>query len=327
MGSTVAIVGGGQIGFAVARCFVEEGWEVRLLARTCPAWPLGPVRFEAYRAGEDQAPSADAVVDTVAFDADDVCRYDPDQVGRLVAISSASVYCDERGRTLDEADLNGFPEFPASITESHQTVAPGPDTYSTRKIRMEMSARSCFGDRATILRPCAIHGPWSRHPREWWFVKRVLDGRASIPLANAGQSRFQTTAARAVAETALASIRANAGGVFNVSDDDAPSVREIGQTVCEALGRLPKFVPLDITVEGSIGRTPWSIPRPMMVSSRKSRDLLGTMPLPYAVAVGPAIDWLADIRPKDWRAAFPQLAAYPWDLFDYAAEDRFLSGC
>ena len=154
----------------------------------------------------------------------------------------------------------------------------------------------------------------------------MLDGRAIIPLANAGQSRFQTTAARAIAETALAAIRANAGGVFNVSDDDAPSVREIGQTVCEALGRFPKFVDLDITAEGSIGRTPWSIPRPMMLSSRTSRDLRGTMLLPYAVAVGPAIDWLAEVRPKDWRAAFPQLAAYPWDLFDYAAEDRFLSG-
>ena len=154
----------------------------------------------------------------------------------------------------------------------------------------------------------------------------MLDGRAIIPLANAGQSRFQTTAARAIAETALAAIRANAGGVFNVSDDDAPSVREIGQTVCEALGRFPKFVDLDITAEGSIGRTPWSIPRPMMLSSRTSRDLRGTMLLPDAVAVDPAIDWLAEVRPKDWRAAFPQLAAYPWDLFDYAAEDRFLSG-
>jgi NAD(P)-dependent dehydrogenase (short-subunit alcohol dehydrogenase family) len=27
---------------------------------------------------------------------------------------------------------------------------------------------------------------------------------------------------------------------------------------------------------------------------------------------------------EDWRAAFPVLAAYPYDLFDYAAEDRAL---
>lgn len=36
-------------------------------------------------------------------------------------------------------------------------------------------------------------------------------------------------------------------------------------------------------------------------------------------------EWLADLNPADWRAAFPQLAAYPWDLFDYDAEDRFLA--
>ena len=38
-----------------------------------------------------------------------------------------------------------------------------------------------------------------------------------------------------------------------------------------------------------------------------------------------AIEWLAKQNPSDWCSAFPQLAAYPWDLFDYEAEDRFLA--
>jgi hypothetical protein len=41
--------------------------------------------------------------------------------------------------------------------------------------------------------------------------------------------------------------------------------------------------------------------------------------------VGPVCDWLAAQRGRDWRGLFPVLAGYPCDLFDYAAEDRFLA--
>ena len=37
-----------------------------------------------------------------------------------------------------------------------------------------------------------------------------------------------------------------------------------------------------------------------------------------------AVEWLVEYNPADWRAAFPQLTVYPWDLFDYAAEDAAL---
>ena len=34
------------------------------------------------------------------------------------------------------------------------------------------------------------------HPREWWFIKRALDGREAIPVAYAGKSVFHTSSAR-----------------------------------------------------------------------------------------------------------------------------------
>lgn len=42
----------------------------------------------------------------------------------------------------------------------------------------------------------------------------------------------------------------------------------------------------------------------------------------YAEQVVPAIDWLLAVAPLDWPEAFPTLASYPFDLFDYEAEDR-----
>ena len=45
----------------------------------------------------------------------------------------------------------------------------------------------------------------------------------------------------------------------------------------------------------------------------------------YAATVGPICDWLLHATEgKDWRALFPVLASYPYDLFDYRAEDAWL---
>lgn len=102
------------------------------------------------------------------------------RIGSAVAISSASVYADERGRTLDEAtDLASFPDFPVPIPETQRTVEPSEEAYSTRKVAMERSLIEGPLS-ATIVRPCAIHGPGAAWSREWHFVKRALDGRGSF---------------------------------------------------------------------------------------------------------------------------------------------------
>ncbi|MBO6525976.1 hypothetical protein [Erythrobacter sp.] len=324
MARSVAIVGAGQIAYELVAAFTDD-WRITLHSRSKPQWlSEKPCPYERFVRGEDEVPTADCVIDTIAFDESDVAAYDPDNIGTLIAISSASVYCDASGRTLDEATTNGFPDFDAPITETQSTVAAGPDTYSTRKVRMENKAIEIFGNRATLLRPCAIHGAWSRHPREWWFVKRILDGRTRIPLAYCGKSQFQTTSARVIGEAAVAAAERSIGGIFNLVDGDTPTVAEIGQSISQSLGRIADFVLLDGEPLGSAGRTPWSIPRPMAISLARAVKALGSTDLPYAFAVDPAVDWLRNLNLADWRTALPQLAAYPWDLFDYAAEDAIL---
>lgn len=324
MSGSVAIVGAGQIGHAVAGAYAARGWQVTLHARSRPEWSVPGAHFAPYSKGRDPAPQADVVVDTIAFDAEDVDRYDPRKVGRLIAISSASVYCDEDGRTLDEAARGGFPRLPDPIRESQNVVAPGPETYSTRKVRMETAAQARFGPRATILRPCAIHGPWSRHPREWWFVKRLLDRRTAIPLAREGRSRFQTTSARKIGEAACEAGTRDLGGTFNLADRDSPTVHEIGLAIAQAMGASTQFVLCKDATPQPVGRTPWSIPAPFVLSSEAAWTAFDLSAQPFALAVEPAVEWLAERRPDDWRTDFPQLAAYPWDLFNYEAEDRYL---
>lgn len=323
---TVAIVGAGQIGYAARRWLQQAGYNVRVLARTMPAWLDDRASdFTRYVASEDRAPKADVVLDTIAFDAGDISRYDPDQIGRLIVVSSASVYRDPAGRTLDEAARNGFPEFAGPVVEDHPTLEPGPDTYSTRKVRMERAAIARFGNRATVLRPCAIHGPHSRHPREWWFVKRMLDGRQAIPLAHGGRSRFQTTATGLIGEFVVMASRHALGGIYNIADADSPNVREIGAAIAHHLNRAPSFIP----IEGdggsrAAGRTPWSVPRPFVTSGAEAMRDGSLTRMNYFAGVESAVRWLEQAAPGDWRSTFPQLAAYPWELFDYEAEDALM---
>ena len=51
----------------------------------------------------------------------------------------------------------------------------------------------------TVLRPSKIHGPGARRPREWVFVKRVLDRRPVVLLARRGSGVDHTTAAANIA--------------------------------------------------------------------------------------------------------------------------------
>lgn len=327
MTGSVAIVGAGQIACAASRTFALAGWRVTILARSPPAWPCGHERFQRYLAGHDPPPTVDVVLDTIAFDETDVARYDPKGTDRLIVVSSASGYCDNAGRTLDEAAQNGFPHFETPVTERQPTVDPSPQTYSTRKVRMERAAVARFGSRATVLRPCAIHGAWSRHPREWWFVKRILDDRRVIPLAYQGRSRFQTTAVQLLAVAAERAATLRMGGIFNIADDGAPSVTEIARAIAARMRATVELSYCNTSSAGKgVGRTPWSIPRPMEVSGSHAREELELPAASYASSIDPAIDWLAAHPRADWRKAFPQLAAYPWNLFDYAAEDRFLAG-
>jgi nucleoside-diphosphate-sugar epimerase len=323
------IIGGtGQIGRATAVRLAADGWDVQLLSRHVPddQTRRGHLLFDRddpHALGAVLQDGADLLVDCLAFDAADADRLLAIQssVGRIVAISSASVYCDAQGRTLDVAGEQGFPHYPLPITEAHPTVAPGPATYSSRKAAMEQRLLQQAHVPVTILRPCAIHGAHSAHAREWWFVKRLRDGRTRIPLAYGGSNQFHTTSATAIAEAIMLAAHGQIAPIVNVTDADAPTVNEIGQAIMAAMAVQAEFVLLpDTARDDDVGKTPWSVPSPLVLQSSLPPHL------PYARSVIAAVDWLVTATTgKDWRSLIPQLAAYPRDHFDYAAEDAMFA--
>lgn len=326
MAKAVIVGGTGQIGLALAKALAGDGWAVTIASRHPSDIPEGCRHAQAD--ARDRAALAaciggdtDLLVSCVAFDAADAAALAAAgrEAGHIVAISSISVYRDADGRTLDEAARCGFPEFPASLTEDSPTVSPGDTSYSTRKIAMERTLFDQATCPVTILRPGAIHGPDSKHAREWWFVKRLLDGRAAVPLAYGGRSRFQTTSVAAIAAAVRQAVAGELNGIANVSDADCPTVAEIGQAIMDIIGVKADLIGLPDVIDypPTLGRNPWSLPRPMICSA------IAPSPTTYRQSVGPAIEWLIhNVDNANWRERLPYLAAYPGDLFDYDADDR-----
>lgn len=334
----IILGGSGQIGRAVASRLLDAGWSVTLASRgqrdvasDLVARGARSVAFDRSEPGALAAAigsGADAVVDTVAFDrqhADQLLEVQA-SVGSYVVISSCSVYKDGRGRTLEDGASQGSPQFDGPVSETMPTVEPGETTYSTRKVALERRLLDQASKPVVIIRPGAIYGCHTQHPREWWFIKRMLDGRKFIPLAYRGDSGFHTIAVENIAAIIDAALANPETGILNAGDPEPPSILEIGSAIARYLGYRGEIVPQDIGDQYGktpIGSTPWSLPHPFILST-SAASAIGYKPaVTYGEAIGPYCDWLAQHDPSNWQNAFPVLAGYPSPPFDYEAEDRY----
>lgn len=339
--STALVLGaGGQIGFAVAQKLADEGWDVSAAVRGGRHLPdaltaLGVERLDAGEGGagallESLSRTFDTVVDPLTYNEADARALIAvrGRFGALVTISSASVYADPEGRTLGASAERGFPRFDGRITEDSATVEPGDGDYAARKVAMERALMDSGMD-VSILRPCAVHGVLSRHPREWWFVKRILDGRPAIPVAFDGRSQFHTSGARGLASLTALCVTNPGARILNAGDRDSPRVDQIAAAIGRVLGRPAPLAPFAGPQVGpsNIGGTPWSGEYPFVLDTTRAHALGWDGGPAYVESLGEQIPWMVETAARgDWRDAFPVFSRYGYDPFDYAAEDAFLKG-
>jgi nucleoside-diphosphate-sugar epimerase len=242
------------------------------------------------------------------------------RLGSLVVISSASVYADEEGRTLDEAEsLDTFPRLPLPVPETQRTVQPSDATYSTRKAAIERALLD-GNVPVTVVRPCAIHGPGAAVPRELFFVRRAVDRRSKVVLVSNGESRFHTTSVMNLAEMIRLAAEHPATRVLNCGDPLPPSVNEIGAAIGAALDHQFQLIgiPEDGYQRPDVSN-PWAVPLPFILDMRAAKQQLGYRPLTsYPEAVRETCAWLVPTAYRDWSSTYLQR------YFDYRAEDVIL---
>ena len=257
---------------------------------------------------------ADLLVDCIAYSAADARLLLPfvHEATSTVLISSKAVYADARG---NHSNSDVSPDFGGPVAETQATVAPREDIpydsregYGANKAAAEQVLLES-GAPVTVLRPSKIHGEGASPPREWLYVKRVLDRRPVVFLAHRGEGVDHPSAAVNIA--ALVETVAGKPGrrILNSADPDAPNGLAISRAVARHLGHEWEEVLVD---DGSLGAHPWD-KRPPFVLDTGAATALGYEPVgDYATTVSEEIDWLVRERP----------AIDGFDgAFDYAAED------
>jgi nucleoside-diphosphate-sugar epimerase len=338
------IIGGtGLIGRAVAKRLLGAGWHVDLTGRDATGMPASLTAAGARFTAADRSDSAallaaagdgaDLIVDCLCYTAADAAGLLPlaRAANSTVMISSNAVYIDAAGHHLNS---DTPPDFGGPVREDQPTMAPSAggdyrsrDGYGPCKVAAEQVLLDS-GSPVTVLRPGKVHGPWAARPREWVFVKRVLDCRPTVFLARRGADVAQTVAAENVAALIEAVADKPGRRILNSADPDAPSALEITQAIAALLGHSWEEVLLDETADPALGRHPWNSKFPVVLDMTAALNL-GYVPAGnYATTVAAEVEWLTSVaaghegdRPLAW------LTDRYFDSFlDYASEDRYLAG-
>ncbi len=174
------------------------------------------------------------------------------------------------------------------------------------------------GASATILRMPHVYGPRDPRSAEWFFAKRVLDGRKRVAVPDAGlhicHRGFVQNMARGVVQ-ALASPKA-AGQVYNLGEEKLYTLAQLARAVARALDYDWEIH----SAPGQMWRAPYD--QTSFYDLRKARAQLR-----YRDIMIPRdglelmLGWLCQSTPSEW--AWPGIEG----PFDYAREDALIEQC
>lgn len=335
MARALILAGTGAVGRAVALRLLDAGWRVEVTGRH-PRHASAEVarRGGTFHTSDRHDPAqlsavvgdgADLLVDCACFTAEHarqlVCVLGG--VTSAVMLSSKAVYVDGSGRHVNSKEP---PHFDAPITESQPTLAPGagdydsPEGYGANKVAAEQVLLDS-GRTVSVLRPSKIHGVDARRPREWYFVRRVLDGRSRVLFDGGARAGDHPTAAVNLAALVEA-VAANPGRrILNCADPDSPSEREIARVVARHFGH--HWAEVVVEDAGLLGRSPWHVVPPVVLDTAAAGAIGYEAVGDYASTVAPTLDWLASLgaRHGTARLAPPLDDDFFSRCFDYATED------
>ena len=151
-----------------------------------------------------------------------------DSAEHYTFVSSLSAYADET--TSDQDETAPLAELSDPDTEDI------PEHYGALKVASERAIQLAFTDRALVLRPGFIGGPYDQVERmPWWLRRLARAGEVLVP--GEPGDRVQVIDARDVAAFALELAERREGGVFNLcAPPDGFEMRELLAECAAAVG-------------------------------------------------------------------------------------------
>jgi nucleoside-diphosphate-sugar epimerase len=325
----VLVIGGtGPTGIPIVRGLVDGGHQVTILHRGLHERPDTPpdvihIHADPY----DETALAGALGDST-WDAV-VAMY-----GRLRRIAELT-----KGRCDHFVSVGGVPAYrgwtdpwqhdppglPVPVNENADLVdRRGIDEKGYRIVRTEIAVYAAHPGAAHFRYPY-MYGPHQPVPREWSIVRRVLDGRRRIIIADDGLTLHHHGYTENCAAAVLRGIlhpELSAGTIFNVADAEVLTVRQVVELCSRALGADLEIVsmPFDLAIPAHpLMAQP--LPTHRVLDLARLHDQLGHVDIvPARQAIGLTAKWLAANRPTPGGTEETVLT----DPFDYDAEDRLM---
>ena len=227
------------------------------------------------------------------------------------------------GMKLPSAESDAYPPLaqPSGLAEP-----PLRADHRSDKVRKIIESEARVFDlhpEATHFRYPYIYGAHQVVPKEWPVVKRALDGRKPLILADGGRTVESAAYVENVAHAVLLAvdhIDRSAGQVYNVADDELYSRLQVVDVVEEELGH--RFERINLPYEVAAPAYPTihhHSSQHRIIDTTRIRTELGYRDIvPPLEALRRTIRWQVANLPADHERVDQVLQ----DPFDYAAEDR-----
>jgi nucleoside-diphosphate-sugar epimerase len=208
--------------------------------------------------------------------------------------------------------------------DAPKVTSPDEDEKGYRIVRTEEAVFEHHPS-AVHFRYPYVYGPYQLAPREWSIVRRVLDGRQRIVLADDGLTLHHHGYTENLAHALLLAVDepdAASGQLFNIGDEEVLSVRQVVEIVARSLGHT--FDVVSMPHELAVPARPLlaqPIPTHRVLDLARVHTVLGYRDaVPARAALEHTARWLADHPPTAGGTEEVVLT----DPFDYAAEDRLV---
>ena len=330
MTRALVIGGTGPTGIPLVQGLVDRGYDVTIVHRGLHERSETPAAVAHIHTDPYDDDALRTLLDDQTFDVvvamygrlRRIAELTAGRVGQFVSVGGVPAY-----PRLDEPVARSIPRAcPVPVGEGAPTVdRPEDDEKGYRIVRTEQAVFA-HHPRAAHFRYPYVYGPHQLVPREWLIVRRILDGRDRIVVADDGLTLHHHGYTENLAHALLLAVDqpdAAAGKLFNIGDEEVLSIRQVIELIAAALSAPPRDHVDAVRARGA------GPPAARATAADASRARHRPRPRPISATA-------------TWSRRAPPLAATArWlvdnpcppggqeelvltDPFDYAAEDRLI---
>ena len=242
------------------------------------------------------------------------------KVGRFISVGGVASY---RGY-LEPERL--FPHgMPVPVTEDAPVVTDAAELRFSYLIAQTEDAVFHHHPQATHFRYPYVYGPRQLIPREWPVIRRILDGRRQMIVADGGLTLTTRGYTANLAHSVLLAVdetAASAGQIYNCGDEQQFSFVQVVAMIAAQMGCELEIIsiPYDLALPARPYISEQTTHHRLMDTSKIQTQLGYRDVHSSKEALGLTVDWLLENRPVPGGDLEQRLQ----DPFDYEGEDRVL---